>query len=94
MSDKRSSGAPGVDAELLYNLGMSRESWCTVERKKEQDWCRTQKRHHPEKFNTSTVFRQGDPADSEDRCTFTVNAPTHKEKRHFTRKNNLGLLNI
>lgn len=71
-------------------FGATRESWCAVERKKEQDWCRTTRRHHPEQFS-STVFdivtdSGVGTADTEPRCTFQVNMPTHRERRHFSDK--------
>lgn len=62
-------------------LGESRETWCAVEWKKEQDWCRTQRSHFPQQFQ-SCVFQEQQPA-SDNRCTFAVDAPTHRQRRHF-----------
>ena len=67
-----------------YELGAARESWCAVELQKEQDWCRAQRQHYQQQFKSS-VFDSPAP-ESEARCTFSVNAPTHKERRHFPAK--------
>ncbi|XP_021341090.1 protein SPATA45 homolog [Mizuhopecten yessoensis] len=63
------------------NLGMYRESWCAVEMKKEQSWCRKERKHDPEQFSSS-VFDKHQPG-YEPRCTFAVEAPTHRERRHY-----------
>ncbi|KAK6181197.1 hypothetical protein SNE40_009108 [Patella caerulea] len=61
-------------------LGEERESWCAVERQKEQDWCRRERQHNPDQFS-SCVFKSS--ISHEPRCTFQVHAPTHKERKHF-----------
>ncbi|KAK3092862.1 hypothetical protein FSP39_008027 [Pinctada imbricata] len=71
-------------AEALLKLGESRESWCAVEMKKEQAWCRKQRQHFQQQFDSS-VFQDHSPG-YEPRCTFEVNAPTHRERRHYADK--------
>lgn len=66
------------------DLGEQRESWCAVELKKEQDWCRKERKHNKELFS-STVFEEHAP-EYEPRCTFSVDAPTHRERRHFKKQ--------
>lgn len=62
-------------------LGEQRESWCAVEMKKEQSWCRKE-RKHDDHILKSTVFEITRP-EYEQRCTFQVDAPTHRERKHF-----------
>ena len=62
-------------------LGEQRESWCAVEMKKEQSWDRKNRKHYDEILE-STVFDIHKPK-YEPRCSFEVNAPTHRERRHF-----------
>lgn len=70
-------------------VGEARESWCAVERQKEESWCRKTRRHHKDQY-TSTVFDKHVPV-TEPRCTFEVNEPTHKERRHFPAKCKSGV---
>ncbi|XP_039254254.1 protein SPATA45 homolog [Styela clava] len=72
-----------MNQEMLYQLGNSRESWCAVELNKSQDWCRSERRHSKENF-VSTVFNPTVNTDSEPRCQWKIDAPTHREKRHFS----------
>jgi hypothetical protein len=75
-----------LDEKAKYQLWASRESWCAVEMKKEQDWCRTERQHYGHHIQSSVgLFQQG-PAETEERCTFKVDDNTHKEKRHFAEK--------
>ncbi|CAK8680469.1 protein SPATA45 homolog [Clavelina lepadiformis] len=67
----------------LEELGNSRESWCTVELNKSQDWCRTERKHYKENFN-STAFDPTRNMQLEQRCQWKVDAPTHRERRHFS----------
>ena len=67
-----------AEANAIYN---QRESWCAVESKKEQSWCRKE-RMHSDEILKSSVFDIQTPV-NEPRCTFTVSAPTHKERKHF-----------
>lgn len=78
------SGGKHLSKAEATELGESRESWCAVEMKKEQAWCRKQRQHYPEQFS-STVFEQQESG-YEPRCTFDVNAPTHRERKHFQDK--------
>ena len=72
-----------LSPEEYNELGSARESWCAVERKKEQDWCRATRKHYPTVHLKSEVLASGEPGD-EPRCTWNVDKPTHKEKRHYT----------
>lgn len=62
-------------------LGTSRESWCAVEMKKEQSWCRKERRHDKSQFS-STVFQHG-ITEYEERCSFQMKEPKSKERKHF-----------
>lgn len=84
------SGGKQLSKAEMLALGESRESWCAVEMKKEQDWCRKQRQHYPQQFS-STVFEQQVPG-YEPRCTFEVDAPTHRERRHYKDQCKRGLL--
>lgn len=64
-------------------VGESRETWCAVELKKEQDWCRATRKHYPLDQFKSSVLPFDQLPESEQRCTFSINAPTHRHKRHF-----------
>ena len=67
-----------------YNaLGSARETWCAVERQKEQDWCRATRKHYPTLHLKSEVLTASG-LEKEPRCTWDVNKPTHKERRHYT----------
>merc|ERR1711979_78807 len=81
-----SMSSTGFDSKGEF---MKRETWCALEMKKEQDWCRAQRKHYGEQFN-STVFAKAKP-ETDQRCTFVVNAQTHREKRHFKDKYNQQL---
>ena len=72
-----------LSPEEYNELGSARESWCAVERKKEQDWCRATRKHYPTVHLKSEVLTSGAPGE-EPRCTWNVDKPTHKEKRHYT----------
>lgn len=65
-------------------LGAYRETWCAVEMKKEQSWCRKERQHYGQQYK-SNVFDNPRP-EYEPRCEFKVNAPTHRERRHFEDK--------
>jgi len=71
-------------------LGEQRESWCAVEMKKEQDWCRKERKHE-NAILKSTVFDVYRP-EYEPRCDFQVNAPTHRERKHYSDKQCKNLL--
>lgn len=77
MSSARQPLSPAAAREL----GEQRESWCAVELKKEQSWCRKE-RKHSDTILKSTVFDVHRP-EFEPRCTFQVDAPTHRERKHF-----------
>jgi len=71
-----------MDIDEAYKMGVSRESWCAVEMKKEQDWCRATRQHYKEHLKSS-LFTSSGPVESEPRCNWAVNAPTHRQKKHF-----------
>ncbi|KAK7105013.1 uncharacterized protein [Littorina saxatilis] len=58
-----------------------RETWCAVERMKEEDWCRKNMRHYNHHLE-SHLFEDGGFV-KEPRTNFAVNAPTHLERRHY-----------
>ncbi|KAL3874423.1 hypothetical protein ACJMK2_037436 [Sinanodonta woodiana] len=73
-----------LSPEEARKLGEQRESWCAVEMKKEQSWMRATRKHFEEQF-TSKVF-EDKTLGYEPRCTFTVDAPTHRERRHYSQQ--------
>ena len=73
-----------LSAKEHQELGASRESWCAVEQKKEQDWCRATRKHYSQQFSSSVFSATGPSSDSEPRCTWRVNTPTHRERRHYS----------
>lgn len=83
MSGERKPLSPAEAREL----GEQRESWCAVEMKKEQSWCRKE-RKHSDAILASTVF-DVHGTEYEPRCTFQVNAPTHRERRHFHQQSHI-----
>ena len=76
-----SGGNQALSFAEARELGEQRETWCAVEMKKEQSWCRTERKHTDEILK-STVFDFQRP-EFEPRCTFEVNTPTHRERKHF-----------
>ena len=94
MSDKDESSEvkPRTPGRLLSPKSAKarfeeRESWCPVERMKEEDWCRKTREHY-EKAMESHLFSDMGPS-SEPRCTWEVEAPTHRERRHFPAKHRM-----
>ena len=85
------SGRKPLSPAEANKLGEERESWCAVELKKEQSWCRKERQHHDEILK-STVFDVHRPV-YEPRCTFQINAPTHRERRHFDQQCKVHLSN-
>ena len=75
------SGRQPLPPAEVNQLGELRESWCAVELKKEQSWCRRE-RQHSDDILKSSVFEEH-RAVYEPRCTFQVNAPTHRERKHY-----------
>ncbi|KAL8602765.1 hypothetical protein ACOMHN_064072 [Nucella lapillus] len=75
------SGQKSNDQETAKALGEKRETWCAVERMKEEEWCRKNRRHYDHHLG-SDMFQESTPV-SEPRCTFEVDAPTHRERKHF-----------
>lgn len=91
MSEQEYKPGQKLTPSQSKELGEARESWCAVELLKEQDWCRATRQHYNENFK-STIFSDRAP-DSEPRCTFQVDKPTHRERRHF-KSTNVSCLNI
>ncbi|XP_078000721.1 protein SPATA45 homolog [Glandiceps talaboti] len=71
-----------ADSQDMYNVNMQRESWCAVERNSRQAWLRAERKHDPEAFQ-SRVFDNANKQESEPRCEFKPDLPTHRERRHF-----------
>ena len=68
----------------IYRLGYSRESWCAVEKQKEQDWCRATRKHYGEHLDSSRLFGKAEHDESEQgRCEWRPNTTSHRERRHF-----------
>lgn len=59
-----------------------RESWCTVELSKAQSWCKAERKHFQENFQ-SIVFSPPKDVEVPPRCQWKVDEPSHREKRHF-----------
>ena len=82
------SGTQEPPANDMVKESEYRETWCAVERMKEEAWCRKNRKHykhHLESHVFDEVAVSVDPT-NEPRCTFEVNAPTHLERRHFPAK--------
>ncbi|KAI0219587.1 hypothetical protein LSAT2_028893 [Lamellibrachia satsuma] len=77
------SRAATLTQEEAYNLGMKRETWCEVERMKEETFARSGRRHFGYYMNSTAFdFIKGAPAAS--RCNWTVSGiKMHREHRHF-----------
>ena len=84
-------GRRALSPAAARELGEQRESWCAVEMKKEQSWDRKNRKHYDEILQ-STVFDIKRPQ-YEPRCTFDVNAPTHRERRHYGQHRKFSQLN-
>ena len=84
-------GRRALSPAAAKELGEQRESWCAVEMKKEQSWDRKNRKHYDEILQ-STVFDIKKPQ-YEPRCTFEVNAPTHRERRHYGQHRKLFMSN-
>lgn len=85
-----------ASAEEL-RLGEQRETWCAVERMKEEDWCRKQrghiKRYKDEMESDVLGTKLSTTTEIEPRCDFTPNKPIHREQRHFPRIDSKFLIN-
>ncbi|CAL1538536.1 unnamed protein product [Lymnaea stagnalis] len=77
--------------------GEMRETWCAVERMKEEDWCRKQRAHIPryqEEMKSDIFGFCIDTSQNEPRCTFEKPKPRHTERRHFCKIHNSSQLNL
>ena len=72
--------------EKLRELSEHRETWCAVERMKEEAWCRKKRKHFKHHLESNLFEETATDPMNEPRCTFEVNAPTHLERRHFPAK--------
>ncbi|XP_078671532.1 protein SPATA45 homolog [Branchiostoma floridae x Branchiostoma belcheri] len=75
----------GWSQDELRQIGEQRESWCTVDSNALRIWCRPERKHAQQAFR-SDVFSPNRNEQTEPRCTFQVNAPTHRERRHYPEK--------
>jgi len=79
-------------------LGEQRETWCAVERMKEEDWCRKQRGHIGRYKDEMTSDIHGARTDEkkhlESRCDFVPDKPLHREQRHFPKVNNKSILHL
>jgi len=79
-------------------LGEQRETWCNVERMKEESWCRKQRGHNGRYKDEMTSDIHAAKTDlknhQKSRCDFQPNLPMHREQRHFPRTDNKSQLHI
>jgi len=78
------SGDKPTQAEQAKALSEHRETWCAVERMKEEDWCRKNMRHYGHHLESHLFEDEGFV--TKPRTEFQVNAPTHLERKHFPQK--------
>ena len=71
---------------------MNTESWCKVESRSSENWTRANRKHYSKALE-SKVFKEG-PDDSEGRLQFPKKKETHRERRHFPEKCELGKQNF
>ncbi|XP_059179381.1 uncharacterized protein LOC131958381 [Physella acuta] len=101
-SESRSSSSKQHTCECTCNkqprLGELRETWCAVERMKEEDWARKQKGHIPryqEEMRSDIFGLCALQNISEPRLTFEPPKKTeHTERRHFGKIHNKSQLKI
>ncbi|GFO27911.1 hypothetical protein PoB_005441600 [Plakobranchus ocellatus] len=78
-------------------LGEQRETWCAVERMKEEAWCRKERGHiqrYQDEMDSDVFHRTGCNKVIEERCTFAPDKPMHRQQRHFPRIDNKSQLNL
>lgn len=79
-------------AETLKNYsyyeqtGESRESWCSVERMKEETFCRAQRRHFDVHLQSSEATGQAAKIEKPGRCEWKPEKPKLKERKHFAHR--------
>ncbi|KAK2186793.1 hypothetical protein NP493_188g00021 [Ridgeia piscesae] len=77
------SRAATLTQEEAYALGMQRETWCEVERMKEETFARSGRRHVGW-YLASHAFDFTKPAPAAPRCNWTVTGiNVHRQSRHF-----------
>ena len=83
IQQKVNSAQTTMSAKGGPSFGESRESWCTVERKKEQDWCRTTRKHFSEHLR-SQVFSEPELHMRQQPEEITEEKlKGHRQRRHF-----------
>ncbi|KAK0046883.1 protein SPATA45 [Biomphalaria pfeifferi] len=78
-------------------LGEARETWCAVERMKEEDWCRKQRAHIPryqEEMKSDIFGFCVTSTQFEDRCTFEPPKARRREMKHYPKIHNKSQLKI
>ncbi|XP_067942387.1 spermatogenesis-associated protein 45-like [Watersipora subatra] len=65
-------------------LGESRETWCAVEKMKEEDFCRAQRKHFDIHLQQSAQTGQAAEIPVQSRCEWKPEKPKLKERKHFS----------
>ncbi|KAL8611164.1 hypothetical protein ACOMHN_064454 [Nucella lapillus] len=74
-------GERKLSPEESRALFEQRETWCAVDKMKEEDFCRVKRKHYKHHME-SHIFEDMTPV-AEPRCTFDVKGPKHFHRRHF-----------
>jgi len=64
--------------------GEQRETWCAVEKMKEECFCRKQRKHFDSHLRPSTETGQAPDIVEEPRCEWQPGKPVLKERKHFS----------
>lgn len=68
---------------LYFVSGEQRESWCSVERMKEETFCRAQRRHYSAHLQTSVQSGQKASIAPASRCEWKPDNPKLTERKHY-----------
>ncbi|KAL1769908.1 hypothetical protein HispidOSU_022699 [Sigmodon hispidus] len=75
--------------QLLEELNEKRESYCLVERSNQVSFLRVQKRHFSQAYQSADSSHVKESVPESDRTSWVKqDLFVHKERRHFTSKNN------
>lgn len=69
------------------SLGASRETWCAVECKKEQDWCRATRKHFSQHLESSVFNPNGCEVEEPKKNVFDPEKTPPKQRKHFDQHN-------
>ena len=87
MSNENKQQSRGMTPKEVYDLGMSRESWCAVESTDKQDWCRTNRKHYSQHLASSMLNQnssgESSSASSGGRETVNSSVSAHRQRRHY-----------